>query len=263
MKLDINTDVFQSISLDKMDKVKLMNRRDTKYWFHKDQIGEILNSVASDYNILAIDGKRKLPYTTNYFDTEESKMYLAHHNGKLNRYKIRRRKYKQSEISFLELKFKTNKGQTKKKRIPTNFENQEFSSKEKLFISENTPFGAPELQLSLANDFDRLTLVNKNFNERCTLDFSLKFSINGRVKTLDDLVIVEIKTEGKPIDSPLAKALFKRRIRSSGFSKYCVGKALVDENIKHNAFKAKLGILSKMLQPTNKNNRYKLQSLNK
>lgn len=252
MELDINTDGFQSITLDKMDQVKLMNRRDTKYWFHKDQISEILDAVASDYYILAIDGKRKLPYTTNYFDTEENKMYLAHHNGKLNRYKIRRRKYKQSDISFLELKFKTNKGQTEKKRISTDFENQEFSSTEELFISENTPFGAPELQLSLANDFDRLTLVNKNFNERCTLDFNLKFSSNGQVKMLDDLVIVEIKTEGKPVGSPLAKALFKRRIRSSGFSKYCVGKVLVDKKLKRNAFKAKLGILSKVLSPLRK-----------
>lgn len=247
MELDINTDGFQPITLDKMDQVKLMNRRDTKYWFHKDQISEILDAVASDYYILAIDGEQKLPYTTNYFDTEKSAMYLAHHNGKLNRYKVRRRKYIQSNISFLELKFKTNKGRTIKKRIPADYEKGSFTEEEQLFISENTPFDAPELQLSLVNAFTRITLINKKFTERCTIDFDLKFTIGDRMEKLDNLVIVEVKTEGKPANSPLAKALFTRRVKSSGFSKYCVGKALVDKQLKQNAFKAKLGQLSRAL----------------
>ena len=42
-----------------------------------------------------------------------------HQNKKLNRYKIRQREYLISDISFFEIKFKSNKGRTIKKRIKT------------------------------------------------------------------------------------------------------------------------------------------------
>ncbi len=31
---EIETHIFKPIRLEEMDKVKLMNRTDTKYWFH-------------------------------------------------------------------------------------------------------------------------------------------------------------------------------------------------------------------------------------
>ena len=90
-------------------------------------------------------------------------MFIAHHNGKLNRYIIRRRSYVSSGISLLEVKFNNNKGRTIKKRITSDFQPDNFSEQENAFLQELTPFSGNESHPSLINNFLRITLVNKNF----------------------------------------------------------------------------------------------------
>lgn len=251
---NIKTDFLNPIQLSEMDQVKLMNRTDTKYWFHVSRLQEILQIIKDDYFILKIDEQTKLPYTTTYYDTSGNKMYSAHHNGKLNRYKIRRRSYVTSGISFLEIKFKNNKGRTIKKRISAEFGKTLFSSEEIEFLSQHIPFNCENLQPSLINNFSRLTLVNKNFQERCTIDLNLGFKNADHQVSLDDLVIVEIKSEGSPSYSPLARVLRDLRIKSSGFSKYCVGRTITDPSLKRNAFKSKIRSIEKTIHT--KNNLY-------
>ncbi len=79
---------FTPISLAEMDSVKLMNRIDTKYIVSADRLADILSGAKKTYRILEIDNQREFLYRTTYFDTEDYKMYTAHQNGKLNRYKI-------------------------------------------------------------------------------------------------------------------------------------------------------------------------------
>ncbi len=241
------TKSFSSISLDQMDKVKLMNRTDRKYWFRADVLKSILKKVQDDYYILEISGETAMPYSTIYFDTAENSMFTAHHNGKLNRYKIRKRNYAISDIGFLEIKFKNNKGRTIKKRIPTNNFRNEFSEKEKQFIKFSTPFIADCLDLSLQNQFTRITLVNKNFKERCTIDLNLEFNFKNKHLILNNLVVVEIKADGRAKNSALSIALRDSRLKASGFSKYCIGKSIVDNDVKKNAFKPKLRYIEKEL----------------
>lgn len=242
------TNKFDSIRLEEMDKVKLMNRTDTKYWFHASHISEILHSIMNDYFILKIGGQADLPYGTTYYDTTESNMYTAHHNGKLNRYKVRRRSYVTSGISFLEVKFKSNKGRTIKKRISAEFGKISFTPEENEFLSQHIPFNTIDLQPSLINNFSRLTLVNKNLQERCTIDLNLQFKTNDKQVSLDNLAIVEIKSEGSASNSPLARALRNQRIKTSGFSKYCVGRTVTDSSLKRNAFKSKIRSIEKTIQ---------------
>ncbi|NOU61926.1 polyphosphate polymerase domain-containing protein [Marinifilum caeruleilacunae] len=237
---------FAPIRLEEMDKVQLMNRTDRKFWFHISYLPELLRTIEDSYYILHIGGKSCLPYTTTYFDTCGNKMFSAHHNGKLNRFKIRKRTYVDSKIAFLEIKFKNNKGRTVKKRIPTTLNMDCFSSAEGQFIDQNTPYCCNDLQESLVNKFTRLTLVNKNFKERCTIDLDLQFEISNQYATLDNLVIVEIKSDGKSKNSPLALALGQHKIKESGFSKYCLGRSITDPLLKRNAFKAKLRSLEKV-----------------
>lgn len=243
----LNTHIFQPISLKEMDSVKLMNRQDKKYWFHTSEIEKVLKYVSDHYFILSINDTEILPYATTYFDTPKNEMYLNHHNGKLNRYKVRKRTYVNSNISFLEIKFKSNKGRTIKKRIPIESHNNDFSIHEGKFLNEILPYSTSDLKPSLQNSFDRITLVNKNMKERCTIDLNLHFKFGDRKIYLDDMVIVEIKTEGKANSSPLSMALRDKRIKPSGFSKYCVGRSYTDLNIKSNSFKAKLRSIKKML----------------
>ncbi len=237
---------FQGISLSQMDSVKLMNRTDRKYWFHRDQLPLILCDVMQDYYILEIDGVRSLPYSTTYYDTTHDEMYRNHHRGKLNRYKIRRRNYISTNISFLEVKFKSNKGRTIKVRQTTDYLNAGFDTKDEAFIQKNTPYSGDDLRRSLENVFRRLMLVSKSLNERCTIDSELRFISGDNETKLDDLVIVEVKTDGRS-HSNIIEALNRRRIKPSGFSKYCIGRSLTDNELQQNNFKRKHREITKIV----------------
>lgn len=236
----LNINKLQKISLKEMDAVKLMNRQDKKYWFHLNEMQEVLDQISDQYFVLSIDDIELLPYSTTYFDTAENEMFLNHHNGKLNRYKVRKRSYVNSGISFLEIKFKSNKGRTIKKRIPIDSHENNFSFPEEVFLNESLPYATSELEPALQNNFRRITLVNKNMKERCTIDLNLKFEYQGKQIQLNDMVIVEIKTEGKATNSPLSVALRDLRIKPSGFSKYCVGRTFTDLSLKAILLKQKL-----------------------
>lgn len=229
---------FQGITLSQMDSVKLMNRTDRKYWFHRDHLAHILEDVMPDYYLLEIDGERNLPYSTTYYDTMHDEMYENHHRGKMNRYKIRRRNYISTNISFLEVKFKSNKGRTIKVRQPSNYLNPEFDTQDEAFLSKNTPYSCKDLRMALENGFRRLMLVSKNLNERCTIDSDICFRSGENKATLENLVIVEVKSDGRSY-SKIIEVLNNRRIKPSGFSKYCIGRSLTDQRVRQNNFKQK------------------------
>lgn len=234
-----------TISLAQMENVRLMNRMDTKFWFHADRLPEVLHNIKDHYYLLEINGNSELPYSTIYYDTMENAMYLAHHNGRLNRFKVRKRTYVDSDVCFLEIKRKNNKGKTLKERIPSGTSNRLITSNEEAFISDNSPFHPERLVPKLKNEFTRITLVSKHQNERCTIDLNLAFKANGKVVETKNLVIVEVKTEGTANNSILIEQLQKANISASGFSKYCIGRLLTDNALKHNSFKSKLSRLAK------------------
>lgn len=245
---------FAPIGLDGMNEVKLMNRRDTKYWFNKRFLADILSEISDSYYVLNIEGQNIMPYSTVYYDTPGDMMYLEHHNGRLNRYKVRKRQYVISGISFLEVKFKNNKGKTQKSRISIEGFQPQFTNNEKLFLQGHYPFGPEYLEPALSNTFSRITLVNMNFKERCTIDLNLHFQQNGSMVDLDKMVIIEIKSEGKPSDSKLSKVLRDKHIHASGFSKYCIGRALTEPTLKRNRFKQKLHYIEKTISTEHSNN---------
>jgi len=242
-------DRFSSISLAEMDSVKLMNRVDTKYIINNSQLSEILKNALKEYRIVEICGKRIIPYSTIYFDTDSTEMYLMHHNGKLNRSKIRMRSYIDSGISFLEIKSKSNKGRTTKNRIGiTNdqFDSMSLDEKEHLFLQDediNSLSLIPQIQ----NNFYRITLVDNGLSERVTLDTRLSFKnpTTGLSKNVDDLVIIELKQEGS-ISSHFSDYLKNMRINSGSISKYCLGMMLVNPDLKSNRFRNKLRKITKI-----------------
>ena len=236
---------FSPVSLEDIDEVKLMNRIDQKYWFHSSKLNGALHAALPHYDVLEINGQRLMDYQTTYFDTPEDSMYLKHHNRKLNRHKIRQRKYASTDSSFLEIKFKTNKKRTIKKRIASEFEAPEFRQNELDFIVEKSPFEGENLLPSLHNKFKRITLIHKKKLDRCTIDIAPSFwNKNGKV-SIDNLVIFELK-KGRNLNmSPFIAILRQLRIRQTGLSKYCTGRALLDAELKQNAFKPRLRFLNK------------------
>lgn len=216
-----------------------MNRIDKKFRVWQHQLPGILKAIQDGYYILEINGKTEQTYSTGYFDTPDDFMYLSHHNGKLNRYKVRKRIYQTSGDCFLEIKMKNNKSRTIKERIEAD-SNNGFSSNEKEFLQFNSPFSAEELKHVLTNSFTRITLVNKNYNERCTIDYNLKVDSCGRNFDFQNLVIIGLKLPNGNASSPLRDELKKRKILPSGFSKYCIGRTVTDSSLKNNAFKKTL-----------------------
>jgi len=236
---------FLPVSLEEIDEVKLMSRIDRKYWFHVSKLEQLLELTLPYYNILEINGQRLMGYETTYFDTVDNTMFLKHHNRKLNRHKVRQRKYVSTDSSFLEIKFKSNKKRTIKRRIETDFEEDEFSMLENGFIKNNTDFEGKNLKPSMHNKFNRLTLIHKDKLDRCTIDIGPVFWNENGEERAEELVIFELKRGRSLKSSPIVSLLRQLKIRQRGLSKYCTGRAMLDKSLKQNAFKPRLRFLHK------------------
>ncbi len=234
---------LETISLSEMDNVKLMNRVDTKYIMHISKLPLLLKAIQPYYRVLEIDSNRLMTYKNNYFDTPDFKLYLAHHNGRVNRYKIRIREYVESQTVFTEIKFKDNKGKTRKKRTLTLKLSEDENNK---FVKKHSPYYLSNLENKIDIQFQRFTLVNKTKNERATIDVNLNFKNGTNEHTLHKTVIVEIKQETYDSNSELIKVLKTLKVSQQRISKYCIGTALIDENIKKNNFKQKIANINKL-----------------
>ena len=253
---------FEPINLAQMESVKLMNRIDTKYAVPMTVLPAILEAAQADYYVQEIDGKRIATYDTMYYDTESLDMYVRHHDRQLVRQKIRVRQYVDSDLTFLEIKRKNNKGRTKKKRIVvpgfdiTADTQSVLKHKKKAdetvtieqFIGTQSRYAWDALSPHLWTKFHRITLVNKAKTERLTIDMDLVWDnvVSGEKKTFSDLVIIELKRDGN-VPSKMTHIMLDHRIHPLKISKYCIGTALTTPGIKKNRFKSKIRKIVKMV----------------
>lgn len=239
-------DEFEPTSLQEMDSVKLMNRVDTKFVLSIEDFQMILPELIGEYKVLEVNGDRLSTYESVYFDKPEYKLYLDHHQGKQDRFKVRFRKYVESHLVFLEVKHKS-KGRTDKRRIVVDGMKDKLDPEDKEFI-KSTGLDADSLEPVLSNTFVRITLVGKEINERLTFDIDLGFEKDGEVFGMHDVVIAELKQERLNRNSPFFQHTKKHLIRPFRISKYCIGliKTLGRKNIKYNRFKKKLLKIEKL-----------------
>ena len=228
---------YHKVTLNDLDQVKLMNRTDLKYCLHIKQLPQILEAIQSDYSVLEIEGKTIFKYDNTYFDTPDNQMFICHHNGKSNRFKIRIRNYVESNLNFLEIKLKNNKGRTIKKRVVKQEFIPEFTDNEMNFLEKVTPFSSLNLEPKIRSFFSRFTLVDKDFTQRITFDMAPGFQNPENKITLDNLVIIEIKQDKSSNPAMITNILQQLKIRQQGFSKYCIGRSLLEDKIKKNNFK--------------------------
>ena len=227
---------FDKTTLAEMNSVSLMKRVDTKFILKESQLLEVLSKLYDDYKILQIDQERLMKYSTLYFDSQNKKCFKDHHNGKLNRYKIRMRKYLVSDICFLEIKKKNNLGVTNKIRKQIKDFETDLSLDSKDFIT-NSNINNLLFEPSLYNNFSRMTFVNKSEAERLTIDVDLSFSFGAKEKKFEKLVVIEVKQEGKRLNTTINRVLKSMSILPTNFSKYCIGISNTLDNIKSNRFK--------------------------
>lgn len=236
---------FNPISLQEMDDVKLLNRVDTKFICSISKLHKILIDLIESYKVLEINDKRIMSYQTKYYDTSDFRMYSDHQNGKLNRYKVREREYTNTNLKFLEVKFKTNKNRTLKSRIVKADNELHFSNKEIDFLDHKAPFSSEELKMMLNNTFQRITLTNSS--ERATIDFNLKFEGNNeRSGNFPFLVVIEVKQSKFSTNSDVIKILKKHHVQPCSFSKYCIGATMIYPHLKSNRFKSKFLLINKI-----------------
>jgi hypothetical protein len=253
---------FEPISLAQMESVKLMNRIDTKYAVSIAVLPLILEAAKTDYFVQEIDGKRIATYDTMYYDTESLDMYIRHHDRQLVRQKIRVRQYVDSDLTFLEIKRKNNKGRTSKKRIvvpgfdinadtPSVLKHKRKEDEAvtvSSFIDTKSRYEWSAITPHLWTKFHRITLVNKAKTERLTIDMDLVWDnvVSGEVMSYPELVIVELKRDGN-VPSKMTHIMLDHRIHPLKISKYCIGTALTTPGLKKNRFKAKIRKIQKLL----------------
>lgn len=237
---------FQPISLKEMDSVELMNRIDSKYIFSINLLPEILNESKAYFKVLEINNERLFRYTTTYYDTPDLSFFRNHITGRINRHKIRHRTYESTGISYLEVKFKTNKDRTIKWRMKDEIR-ENFNPQASEFVRNKAQITVDKLRPVVTNYFRRITLVSLKDKTRITLDFDLSFKGNRvQEKALPYLAIAEIKQEGRDNNNIFIQILKRKGIRQSGFSKYCVGSALLDETPGIHTLKPKILELKKI-----------------
>jgi hypothetical protein len=237
---------FSPITLKEMDNVKLMDRTDTKYVFAFQQLPLFLEQLRNDYRILAVEGSRISRYESLYFDTKNFDLYHCHHRRKPSRFKIRFRKYVESNLHFFEVKFKNNKGRTIKSRVKQNGIDGSIKDAAELLLKDKTPLESSNLEAKIWVNYSRITFVNKFSPERVTIDIELTFKNNEKSKSIHNLVIAEVKQD-KAVSSAFVKLMKKYHVREGSISKYCYGVINLFDKIKHNNFKPNLILLKKII----------------
>lgn len=238
--------LYDPISLAEMDGVKLMNRIDAKFLVPLKMLPDLLDELRPYYRLLEINGHRMGDYETLYFDTPDLQFYHDHQAGRLNRYKVRQRRYVHTNTIFTEVKFKNNKGRTIKTRIPNQKPfNNALTEETNTFLSLQTPVDPATLMPVLRVDYTRITLVSRTTAERLTLDLNLTFHNEISRKSYEQLVVAEVKQDSFT-HSRFLDLMKRYRFRQGSLSKYCLGVISLDTTIKHNRFKEKLMYLLKI-----------------
>jgi hypothetical protein len=243
---------FSTHDLSGLSNSALMNRVDSKFLLPVGMLTNVLNACKSNYSLLMINKISIFQYDNIYFDTIDLDFYNKHHNRKLNRHKVRHRHYADVGTSYLEVKFKNNKGRTIKNRCLVDKDPESALTENYRFLGEHGIDLSRSLISSQACTYKRISLANDLSKERLTLDLNINFSSRLKHATpadqycLSDFFIAELKQEKLNRQSPFYRLMRELNIRSKGFSKYCMGQSLTNnKHIKSNRFKANLMAVAK------------------
>lgn len=210
-----------------VDGWALQDRVDRKYLLPVGAVTDLLHRPRAPYAVLEIDGRRDFGYRTQYFDTPDLSTYRDHAQGVRRRFKVRIRRYLDSDLIRLEVKSKGVRSRTVKHALDgarsLDGPAREFvrRSLDASYGPEFRPDVVEHLQGGLAMTYSRTTLVSRA-GERVTVDTDLRMR-HGKVQTLllPGLALVEVKTAGSSSDTD--RALVRNGYRPVSFSKYVAG----------------------------------------
>ncbi len=243
---------FTPISLQELNThAALLDREENKYILTPERLSELVPELVDNFRILQINDNAIFGYKSLYFDSDEFIGYRYHNQDRVKRrFKIRTRHYVDSKSCFFEIKLKTKRGGTIKRRLPyavEDYGNLTEEARQFLQTTYQQVYGLPfthDLIPRLEANCDRITLVSKQSSERMTIDFNLSFAREEKSLPVKCFVIIETKS---PRGRGIADSIFKQHgIRSRNCSKYCLGINLLFNKIKYNRFKPLLKLYGKL-----------------
>ena len=245
---------FSTVHLEEMENVRLMDRVDTKYILSVSGLPDIMERMNGNYRVLDINKERSFRYDTTYLDSSDFMFFNQHVTGKLERNKVRFRKYETTGTTYLEVKKRTNKKRTKKWRIENILADNNSCDENAIeFIKAYIPLNSHILKPVLTNTFRRITFVGSAFNERITIDYDLSYkSLNGNRVSFPLIAIIELKQEGFSDYSRIEGILKDYLIRPVGFSKYCIGTGMLYDLPHKNILKPKYLLINKLQDEFNR-----------
>lgn len=235
-------DGFAPISLDALNaRAAMMERLDQKYVVTADQLGRALDRMADRFDVLEIGGQRAFGYATRYFDDPGLRSYHDHHQGRRLRSKVRVRRYLDAGLIYLEVKLKTLRDVTVKRRMTLPAMPEVLDDAAMAFVDacHADLYGAPlgrRLVAGLGMRYSRATLVAREGGERMTIDGGLVFGTEATSRPVSpDLFILETKSAlGRGLaDAVLREQHLKPTAR---LSKYCIGLAATGGVARRNRF---------------------------
>jgi hypothetical protein len=166
---------YEPITLAEMNETRLLDRLEVKYVFGQDLLPAVLADLANTHRAFVAEG---MPWSRNrtlYFDTANMALYLRHHAGARERYKVRTREYVDSHLAFLEVKHKVGVNRTIKSRMRVPDPTGELTGRAAEFLADACPYRAeallPRVELHHPDHAGQ-----QDVPERVTLDVDLAFS---------------------------------------------------------------------------------------
>lgn len=254
MNLQSTLSQLNPILLSQMEGAELMSRLDQKFLIRTSWISELLLECREDYNILEVEGERMTTYQNQFIETPALDALQEHIRGRKIRSKARIRKYESNKKRFLEIKRKTVHGKTLKHRLERDIEipwNAPLDGAELGFLSEHFPYTNARLT-ELRCEYDRLTLVSTEREERITIDTRIQFQLGDATDGLGNLAIMEVKQLKIDRFSPMLLALKKFRFstpplgREIRLSKFVVGTLLLNPNLPPRTYRATMMQIDKL-----------------
>jgi hypothetical protein len=215
----------------------LQDREDRKYLLPTGVVAAILSARQSDYSVLEIAGRRDFGYRTLYYDTADLLTYRDHAQGVRRRFKVRVRRYVDSDLCRIEVKSKGKCSRTVKygldgvDRLDSRGAAFVRDSLDRAYGPDYRPDVVAGLRPGLSMAYERTTLVSR-VGERVTIDTDLSLRRGrGSAHLLGGLALVEVKSHGSR--SATDSGIIRAGYRPITFSKYVAGIELTSGRIRH------------------------------
>ena len=147
---------FATAQVADIDRLALLSRFDSKFLLHESQLDTLVTALIGRYSLLPSAGVPLATYRTIYFDTPDRRLFHDHFRGRRPRFKVRIRHYVERQVSFLEVKKKTSRDQTRKHRRPIEYGQESLTDEDRRFIGECCEIDPQTLSPSLWSEFKRI-----------------------------------------------------------------------------------------------------------